>query len=99
MGKRKITVLEEAATSIAEIAFYIEAKGLPETAKKFVDDVFDYFDEIAIDTATHKLCSYKRWQPLGYHCVSYKKKYVIAYLNLHDEITICDFVAGKLLKT
>ena len=98
MGKRKVTILEQAVTSVAEIAFFIEAKGMPLTAKKFVDDVFDFFDTISIDTADHKFCNYKRWKELGYHCVSYNKKYVIAYLSLHNEITICDFVVGKLLK-
>ena len=38
MGKRKINILQEAATAVAEISFFIESKGMPETAKKFVDD-------------------------------------------------------------
>lgn len=39
-----------------------------------------------------------KWKELQYRCVSYKKKYVIVYLNLQKEIVICDFVAAKLLK-
>ncbi len=46
MGKRKVNILEPAATSVAEIAFFIESKGLPKTAKEFVDDTFDFFDKI-----------------------------------------------------
>jgi len=37
LGKRKVSILEPAATAVAEIAFFIESKGLPKTAKKFVD--------------------------------------------------------------
>lgn len=71
---------------------------MPETAKKFVDEIFTYFETISIDKAEHSLCSYKKWQSLNYHCTSFKKKYVIAYLSLQNEMTICDFVVGKLLK-
>jgi len=38
MGKRKVSILDQASTSVAEIAFFIESKGLPQTAKKFVDE-------------------------------------------------------------
>ena len=50
MGKRTIRILEQAATSVAEIAYFIEGKGMPITAKKFVDHAFDFFDTISIDT-------------------------------------------------
>jgi hypothetical protein len=49
MGERKISILEPAATSIAEIAWFIESKGLPQTAKKFVTDVFEFFNHLSKD--------------------------------------------------
>ena len=90
--------MQQAATSVAEIAYFIEEKGMKMTAKKFVDDAFDFFDTISIDTVDNRICSYKRWIDLGYQCVSFKKKYVVAYLSLQNEIIICDFVVAKLLK-
>jgi hypothetical protein len=39
MGKRKIIVKESVAKSIAEIAWFIESKGLLKTAEKFSDAV------------------------------------------------------------
>ena len=42
MGKRKVSILEPAATAVAEIAWFIENKGLPQTAKKFVDEAFNF---------------------------------------------------------
>jgi len=98
MGKRKVSILKEAATSVAEISYFIEGKGMPLAAKKFVDGVFEFFGLISIDTADHRNCSYAIWKNLGYKCVSYKKKYVVAYLSLQNEIIICDFVVAKLLK-
>lgn len=96
MGKRKVSILEPAATAVAEIGFFIESKGLPQTAKKFVDDVFCFFEILSDERILHKACNYKRWQNLEYRCVPYKKKY--AYLNQEKEIVICDFIPAKMLR-
>jgi len=97
MGKRKVSILEPAATAVAEIAMFIESEGLPQTAKKFVDDAFLFFAKLSDERLEHKPCSYKRWKDLKYRCVPYKKKYVVAYLSQEKEIVICDFVSSKLL--
>jgi hypothetical protein len=98
MGKRKVTILEPAATAVAEIAYFIESKGLPQTARKFVIEAFDFFEKLSDDRIKHKICSYAQWNNLGYRCITYKKKYSIAYLSLEKEIVICEFVSSKLLK-
>ena len=98
MGKRKVSILEPAATAIAEIAWFIESKGLPQTAKKFVIDAFDFFERLSDERIEHKSCTYEKWRALGYRCVPYKKKYLVAYLSQQKEIVICDFVAAKLLR-
>lgn len=77
---------------------FIESKGMPQTAKKFVDDAFNFFEELSDERITHKPCNYSNvWKYLDYRCVTYKK-YVVAYLSQHHEIIICDFVPAKLLK-
>jgi hypothetical protein len=43
MGRREVTVKETVAGSIAEIAWYIESKGLITTAENFTDNVYDFF--------------------------------------------------------
>jgi hypothetical protein len=98
MGKRKVSILEPAATSLAEVSWFIESKGLPQTAKKFIDEAFAFFAKLADNRIEHKACTYNKWKQLGYRCISYKKKYTIAYLSLQHEIVICDFVSSKLLK-
>lgn len=37
MGKKKISILDPASDAVAEAAYFIESKGMPETAKKFVN--------------------------------------------------------------
>lgn len=98
MGKRKISILEPAVTAVAEIAFFIESKGMPQTAKKFVDEAFGFFETLSNKLIEHRVCTYRKWKRLNYRCITYKKKYVIAYLSLENEIIICDFVSSKLLK-
>jgi hypothetical protein len=97
MGRRKVSILESAATAVAEIAFFIESRGLPQTAKKFVAEMFDFFERLSDDRIEYRSCSYEAWEKLGYHCVTYKKKYVIAFLSLKKEIVICELVSAKLL--
>jgi len=98
MGKRKITILETAAIAVAEVAFFIEGKGLPATAKKFIDEAFEYFEKLSDDIAEYRLCTNKKWKGLGYRCANYKGKYVVAFLSLEKEIIVCDFVAARILK-
>ncbi|WP_366914023.1 type II toxin-antitoxin system RelE/ParE family toxin [Niabella sp.] len=97
MVTREVRILETAASTIAEIAYFIESKGLPQTAKKFVNDIFSFIEKLADKRIVHKPCKYERWTDLNYRCVSYKKKYVIAYLNHTSEIVICDIVSFKML--
>ena len=98
MGKRKVSILEPAAIAVAEVAMFIESKGMPATAKKFVTEAFEFFDKLSDERIEHKPCTYSTWKWLDYRSVPYKKKYVVAYLSQQNEIVICDFVSAKLLK-
>ena len=98
MGNRKVSILEPAAEAVADVALFIESRGLPKTAKKFVDEVFRFFEKLSDERIEHKPCNYNNvWKYLDYRCVTYKK-YVVAYLSQSNEIIICDFVSSKLLK-
>lgn len=41
MGKREVTILDPATDGVAEAAYFIEGKGMPETAKRFVMKPFN----------------------------------------------------------
>jgi hypothetical protein len=97
VGQRKVTILDPATEEVARIALFIEGKGLPATAKKFVDEAFEFFDKLSDDRVTHHPCKYVYWSLLNYRCANFKKKYVVAYLDNADEIIICDFALQKLL--
>lgn len=98
MGKREVVILEQAAREVTRIAFFIETEGMPETAKKFVDQAFDFFKTLANNKFVHRPCSYEPWQVLSYRCTTFRKKYMVAYLNNSDQEVICDFLLQKLIK-
>ena len=98
MGKRKITILKPVVEEIARIAFFIEGEGLPKTAKKFIDEAFSFFEELSSETLIHRPCRYLPWQVLNYRCATFRKKYIVAYLDNTKDIVICDFALQKALK-
>ena len=97
MGKRKVAILDAAADAVAEIAFFIESKGMPQTAKEFVDEAFEFFGKLGDERIVHHPCSYPLWKVLNYRCITFRKKYIVAYLSFKNEIVICEFVPSKLI--
>ncbi|MBY0433845.1 MAG: type II toxin-antitoxin system RelE/ParE family toxin [Cyclobacteriaceae bacterium] len=97
MAQRKIAVLDKASEEVAYVGYYLESAGVPATAKRFINEAFDFFEKLADARIIHKPCSYYVWQAAGYRCAIFKKKYVVAYLSSEDEILICDFALQKLL--
>jgi hypothetical protein len=36
MGKRKVTILDIASDAVAEVAYFVEGKGMPQTARNLL---------------------------------------------------------------
>ncbi len=97
MAQRKVRILHKAAEEVAYVAYFIESKGLPKTAKRFVDESFSFFHKLGNSMVRHKPCNQVVWKEEGYRCANFKKKYVVAYLEMEDEVIICDFALQKLV--
>lgn len=95
MGQREIIIKESVADSIAEIAWYIESKGLVATAEKFADDVYDFFIKLADSRRSHAVCRDPERALIGYKCIPYKRKYTIVFLESDEELIICEFIPSK----
>jgi hypothetical protein len=63
MGKRKVTILDSVADAVAEVAFFVEEKGMPETAKIFVAEAFGFFEKLSDERIEHHSCSYPLFLP------------------------------------
>lgn len=95
MGQREVIIKESVADSIAEIAWFIESKGLLATAEKFADKVYDFIAKLADSRRRHAVCRDYERALVGYKCVPYKKKYVIVFLESEEELIICEFISMK----
>ncbi len=95
MGWREVVVKEAVAHSIAEVAWYIESKGLIATAERFTDCVYDFLIKLSDSRRTHAVCRDPARAILGYKCISYKKKYTIVFLETNDNLVICEFLPSK----
>ena len=98
MGRRRISIKESVANSIAQVAWYIESKGLVNTAEFFADEVYDFISKIADTRRRYALCRDPQRQLLGYKCLSYKKKYTIVFLETENELIVCEFIPSKNIK-
>jgi len=56
VGYREVIIKESVADSIAEIAWFIESKGLLDTAERFSDAVYDFFVKLTDSRRTHAIC-------------------------------------------
>jgi hypothetical protein len=64
-------------------------------AEKFSDDVYDFIVKLADYRKGYRLCRDPERETMGYKCISYKKKYTIAFIELDSEIIICEFILSK----
>lgn len=97
MGQRKVKLKLSAAKSIAEVSWYIESRGMVKTAEKFSDAVYDFIETLTDEWKSYRPCKDPKRSLLGFKCISYNKKYTIVLIETESEITICEFVASKLI--
>ncbi len=97
MGYRKITIKESVAESIAGIAWYLESEGLPAAAEKFADDVYNFIEKLGDNRKRYRTCREPQRILMGYKCLTYRKKYVIVFIELDTEIIVCEFTPSKLI--
>jgi hypothetical protein len=88
MGYRKITIESEVAEEIANISFFIESKGLPETAIKFTKSVMNFIRKTDFDRIEFPDCREPERASLGLKCIPYNKKYTIVFYQLDSEVII-----------
>ncbi len=98
MGKRKITIKQSVADCIAEVAWFIESKGMVASAEQFSDSVYDFFEQMADDRRRFRLCRDPENAAMGYKCVVYKRKYTIVIIESVSEIIICKFIPSKNIR-
>lgn len=98
MGKRKIDIRQSVAQSIAEVAWFIESKGMVATAEKFSDSVYDFIELLADDRVTHSNCRDPHRNLLGMKCINFSKKYTVVFTETENLVVVHEFLPSKLIR-
>lgn len=96
MGRRQVSILESARTSIAEASWFIESKGLVATADKFSEAVYNFIERLSNPNISFKLCAEPERALHGFKCVQFRK-YTIVYEESDDEILVVEFIPSKMI--
>jgi len=98
MGKRKIVIKQSVAESIAQVAWYIESKGMLITAERFSDSVYDFIEQLSDLRKSYRPCKEPQRALLGLKCLVFRKKYTVVFIETISEITICEFIPSRLIR-
>jgi hypothetical protein len=95
MGFRKVVIKQSVAESIAGISWYLESEGLLATAEKFSDEAYDFISQLGDNRKRYRTCRDPERDLMGYKCIPYRKKYTIVFIELDEEIIVCEFILSK----
>ena len=94
MENQKIDVIyaPKAKSSINKIAAYIEEKGYPETAEKFINKLYDFGNSLAVYRQAYPVCRQPRFAKRGMHCAVFHKDYIFVYKLVKKELIIYNII-------
>ena len=81
MESKKIGVIyaPKAIESIRKIAAYIEDKGYPETAEKFIHKLYDFGNSLADYHFAYPVCHQPQFAKRNMHCAVFNDNYIFVY--------------------
>ena len=97
MGKTKIIFLDTCIENLASVSFFIESKGLPQTAILLKEKVYDFIEDLNFDKTEYARCRDSERANSGLKCIPFNKKYTIVFYQMDDEVIIIEFVASKMI--
>jgi hypothetical protein len=97
MGKTKIIFLDTFIENLASVSFFIESKGLPQTAILLKEKVYDFIEDLNFDKTEYARCRDSERANSGLKCIPFNKKYTIVFYQMDDEVIIIEFVASKMI--
>ena len=77
--KPKVIFKEKARLAIRDIACFIETKGYPETAEKFIKKLFEFGNSLNFFPNAYPVCKQKQFAIKQIHCAVFHKNYIFIY--------------------
>ena len=99
MGKRaiKITYKKRAATSIHKFGDYIEGRGYPITANKFIGELYQFGNSLSGFPEKYAVCRKKAWAKRNLRCAIFKNNYIFIYKIINSELVIFNVVHTRAI--
>jgi hypothetical protein len=97
MGESKIIFLDTFIENLASVSFFIESQGLPETAVKYKNRVYDFIEKLDFDIVDYPICRNQHRAVLGLKCIQFKNKYTIVFHQYGNFVIITEFIPSKLI--
>ncbi len=98
MGKIQIKFTSQFADDVADLAYFIESKGLFETAEIYAYKLYSFIDRLNFEIVDYAYCSDIDRRAAGLRCLIYRKKYTIVFYQFQDEVIFTEFIPSKLIK-
>lgn len=96
--KEKIIFQEEAKQSFRSIALYIEEKGYPETAEKYIQRMLNFTETFLLFPNKYPLCRFSKLSKQNLHCAVFEHKYIFIYKVAKNKLIIYNVIHVKTLK-
>ncbi len=88
---------QRAIRNINQIAVYIQQRGYPETAIKFVNKLYGFGESPPLFPDKYPLCKREKLRRKGYRCAIFAKTYILIYKIYSSKIVIHQVVHGRTL--
>jgi hypothetical protein len=95
---REVLLMKRAESAIYKVAKFIADQNFPETGEKFINEVIDFCLDHADLAITHPLCKNVILAKHRYHCLVFKKKWVVVFKITKKEFKVYRFIYGPRLK-
>jgi len=96
-GITKITYKKRSAISIYNICLYIEDKGYPITANKFINKLYEFGNSLVNFPDKYPVCRKRAWARRNLRCAIFKKDYIFIYKLINDELIIYNVVHARTI--
>jgi plasmid stabilization system protein ParE len=73
-------------------------QGYPETAEKFVDQLYDFGYKLNRFPLGYPICRHEKFKKRGLRCAVFHKNYIFVYKVTKNKVIVYNVVHGKTLK-
>jgi len=98
MGESKVRFSKKFADDLADLVYFIESKGMPQTAQKYVNKVYNFIHRLQYDKVEFAYCNDVARSLSGLKCIKFNTKYTLVFYQFPNEVIFMEFIPSKLLR-